>query len=168
VRTFAIWLGGRDSNPDTVVQRAVSTFSCASFRSVSLRFSRSLLLCAYLRVGLRSCSLSLCVSLHHAGEGNGSSALRWPAARHHTLRRALDLPESSRRTTDDRSSRNNGMNEHAPAMRFAITVSEHSVARPLAIPPPRNRSFAVPARQPWPMRMGNQSRTRSETNRPAT
>ncbi len=34
------WLGGRDSNPDTVVQRSVHRRRCASVRSVSDRLSR--------------------------------------------------------------------------------------------------------------------------------
>jgi hypothetical protein len=33
------WLGGRDSNPDNVVQRAASGLQCVSFRSVLFRFS---------------------------------------------------------------------------------------------------------------------------------
>jgi integrase len=56
------WLGGRDSNPDNVVQRAVSAFRSASVRSVLLPFSRSPLRCASLRFAVLSCNLSLCVS----------------------------------------------------------------------------------------------------------
>jgi len=56
------WLGGRDSNPDTVVQRAVFTFLSASFRSVVHRFFRSRLGSRSFRFGALSCSLSLCVS----------------------------------------------------------------------------------------------------------
>ena len=56
------WLGGRDSNPDTVVQRAVSGLRFASVRSVLFRFSRSPLRFAVLRFGALPRNLSLCVS----------------------------------------------------------------------------------------------------------
>src|SRR5262245_17712525 len=57
-----MWLEGRDSNPDTVVQRAVLAFRSASVRSGLLRFSRSPLRFASLRFGALSRNPSLCVS----------------------------------------------------------------------------------------------------------
>src|SRR5690242_15628198 len=50
------WLGGRDSNPDTVVQRSVHAVSSAPVRAFSRRLSRT-----HLRgcpsVSLRSCAV---------------------------------------------------------------------------------------------------------------
>src|SRR5262245_6782084 len=57
-----MWLEGRDSNPDTVVQRAVLAFRSASVRSGLLQFSRSPLRFASLRFGALSRNPSLCVS----------------------------------------------------------------------------------------------------------
>ena len=56
------WLGGRDSNPDTVVQRSVSGFRSASLRYGLLRSSPLPLRFASLRFGGFSCNSSLCVS----------------------------------------------------------------------------------------------------------
>jgi len=50
---------GRDSNPDTVVQRSVRGFWSASFRNGLLRFSRPRLKFASLRFGAISCRSSL-------------------------------------------------------------------------------------------------------------
>ena len=57
-----VWLGGRDSNPDTVVQRAASASRSVSVRSVLLRSSRPPLRFASLRFARLSRNLSLCVS----------------------------------------------------------------------------------------------------------
>src|ERR1051326_5630712 len=91
-----------------------------------------------------------------------------PSARHHTLY-TLDSPGifPAGAPTSRLHEKATRM-EHAKARRVATAVSEHSVARPLAVPPPRNRSFAALARQPWPTRMENQSQTRSETTPQAT
>jgi hypothetical protein len=56
------WLGGRDSNPDNVVQRAVNVFRFALVRSVLLRFSLPALRFALVRSGLFLCRMSHCVS----------------------------------------------------------------------------------------------------------
>jgi hypothetical protein len=56
------WLGGRDSNPDNVVQRAVNVFRFALVRSVLLGFSPPALRLALVRSGLFLCRMSHCVS----------------------------------------------------------------------------------------------------------
>src|SRR5262249_44650015 len=64
----ALWLGGRDSNPDTVVQRSVWGFWSASLRYGLLRFSRPPLRFASLRFDVVPCNLSLCVSPYRPAE----------------------------------------------------------------------------------------------------
>ena len=56
------WLGGRDSNPDNVVQRAVKVFGFAPVRSGLLRLSRPALRFAHVRSGVFLCRMSHCVS----------------------------------------------------------------------------------------------------------
>jgi hypothetical protein len=56
------WLGGRDSNPDTVVQRAVNLRRCASVLSVLPRFSPPTLRFAHVPSGLFLRRMSHCVS----------------------------------------------------------------------------------------------------------
>jgi hypothetical protein len=56
------WLGGRDSNPDNVVQRAVKGLRSVTFRSVLLRSSELLLECAPDRSALFAHEMSQCVS----------------------------------------------------------------------------------------------------------
>jgi hypothetical protein len=56
------WLGGRDSNPDNVVQRGVHGWRSASFRSVLRGFSRCPLGFDSLRFSGLRCNLSLSVS----------------------------------------------------------------------------------------------------------
>jgi len=56
------WLGGRDSNPDNVVQRAVNVFRYALVRSVLLRPSPPAFRFALVRSGLFLCRMSHCVS----------------------------------------------------------------------------------------------------------
>ena len=57
-----VWLGGRDLNPDNVVQRAVKVFRYALVRSVLLRFSPPTLRFALVRSGLFLCEMSHGVS----------------------------------------------------------------------------------------------------------
>ena len=56
------WLGGRDSNPDTVVQRAVNGLRSVPVRSVLFEFSALPLQCAPLRSALFTHKMSHCVS----------------------------------------------------------------------------------------------------------
>ena len=58
------WLGGRDSNPDTVVQRAVHRFRSASIRFVAFGFSPSTS-APFRSVSLCSCAVCLSVSRPH-------------------------------------------------------------------------------------------------------
>jgi hypothetical protein len=61
------WLGGRDSNPDNVVQSHVNVLRCALVCSGWLWFSRPALRFALVRSGLLSCApvqrVSLCLTL---------------------------------------------------------------------------------------------------------
>jgi len=78
------WLGGRDLNPDNVVQRAVNIGLCALVPSVSLRFSHPSLLCAPVRSGLFLCRVSHPVS--------GRAEIRRSAARGSTSRVVNRMP----------------------------------------------------------------------------
>ena len=70
------WLGGRDSNPDTVVQRAAHVLRYASVRAVSRHFSRHLF--APLRSALlRSRAACLNVSQPHK-QDTGAANMRSP------------------------------------------------------------------------------------------
>jgi hypothetical protein len=79
------WLGGRDSNPDNVVQRTVDGLPSALVRAFSGRFSPSLLRRLPF-VSLRSCAMcltvshprppSLLASMDVAQPGTGSSVRR--------------------------------------------------------------------------------------------
>ena len=62
------WLGGRDSNPDNVLQRAVLGFRSASARSVLLRSSHSHLRYASVCFDVFLRGSSLCVSLYEGSE----------------------------------------------------------------------------------------------------
>jgi len=64
------WLGGRDSNPDNVVQRPMLGFSSALVGSCLLRFSQSPLRWALVCSGVFSCRMSQSVSLCD-GKGQG-------------------------------------------------------------------------------------------------
>jgi site-specific recombinase XerD len=80
-------LGGRDSNPDNVVQRSVLGFRSASLRSGLLWFSRPPLRFAFVRFGGFSCNSSLCVSPRRRCPGTDS-----PTA---AMARLRDTPTSS-------------------------------------------------------------------------
>jgi hypothetical protein len=56
------WLGGRDSNPDNVVQRVVNGLRSGPVRSVLFQFSASALRCVPLRSAMFTPQMSLCVS----------------------------------------------------------------------------------------------------------
>jgi hypothetical protein len=56
------WLGGRDLNPDNVVQRAVNVLRCAPVRSVFLGFSQSPLRSALVSFPVFTHKMSHCVS----------------------------------------------------------------------------------------------------------
>ena len=66
-----IWLGGRDSNPDTVVQRAVNGFRSVPVHSVLFKYSALPFQYVALRSALFTHKMSHCVS--------GSDKPRWPA-----------------------------------------------------------------------------------------
>jgi len=57
-----VWLGGRDSNPDNVVQRAVNGLRSVPARSVLFQFSALPLRSAPLRSALFTHKMSHCVS----------------------------------------------------------------------------------------------------------
>jgi hypothetical protein len=76
LRFFGNWLGGRDSNPDNVVQRAVNGFRSVPVRSVLLAFSALLIHWPPLRSALFTHKMSHCVS---GSEGNWSGHALSPA-----------------------------------------------------------------------------------------
>jgi hypothetical protein len=59
-----VWLGGRDLNPDTVVQRAVNGLRSVPVCSVLFQFSTSALRCGPFRSAVFPHKMSHCVSGH--------------------------------------------------------------------------------------------------------
>jgi hypothetical protein len=77
------WLGGRDSNPDTVVQRAVHVLWCVSVRSGLFPFPRSALRFAPVSSGVFVCRVS------HRVSGDGLKRGHTPSSQ---IREKLQQP----------------------------------------------------------------------------
>jgi len=82
------WLGGRDLNPDNVVQRALNVFRCALVRSVMLRLSPTAF--RFASRPFRSVlvqNVSLCLSIRQAPPSDAATRLLRPHLHARLLRR---------------------------------------------------------------------------------